>query len=134
MSTQTTGDRLSLECAEAVTRYQLLYVNTSGKFAVATATSAPATHVATDNCASGSYLAGRSLAVQASFKALASAAVTLGNPVYQGASGKLSSVVDGALVGFALQTVTTDGDIITIRPPTAGEAICEAGRRIGVSP
>lgn len=123
MSTQTTGDCLSLECAEAVTRYQLLYVNSSGKFAVATATSAPATHVATDNCASGSYLAGRSLAVQASFKAVASAAVTLGNPVYQGASGKLSSVVDGALVGFALQTVTTDGDIITIRPPTAGEAI-----------
>lgn len=126
MSTQTLGDCLSLEAAEAISRYQLLYINSSNKFAIATATSAAATHVATDNVASGDWLAGRSLAEENTHKVIASAAVTLGNPVYQGASGRVSSVVDGALIGFAMQAASAAADVIEVRVPTPGELIARS--------
>lgn len=126
MSTQVRGSNITAEAAEAITRYQLLYLNSTGKWAVATATSAPAIAVAADNAASGSPVCGVLLSGDGTVKCVASAAVTLGNPVYQGASGKCSSVVSGGLIGFAMQAATADADVIEVRPPTPAEIVAYA--------
>jgi hypothetical protein len=123
MSTQVRGSNITAEAAEAITRYQLLYLNSTGKWAVATATSAPAIAVAADNAASGSPLCGVLISANGTLKMVASAAVTLGDPVYQGASGKCSSVVAGGFIGFAMQAASADADIIEVRPPTPAEIV-----------
>lgn len=123
MSTEIRSDTFSLEAAETITRYQLLYKNSSGKWAAATATSALATHVATDNAESGDWLAAVCLNTRGSLKMIASAAITNGVPVYQTAAGKISSTPSGALVGRAQEAATADGDVIEVRIPTAAEVV-----------
>lgn len=48
-------------------------------------------------------------------KMVAAAAITAGNPVYGAASGKVSSVANPNLEGYALEAATADGDVIEVQ-------------------
>ena len=123
MSIQVRGSNVSAEAAETISRYQLLYLNSTGKWAVATATSAAAIAVAADNAASGSPVTGVLLSGGGSLKLIASGAISVNAAVYQTAAGKISSTPTGVLVGFANQAATTDADLIEVRAATPGETI-----------
>jgi hypothetical protein len=51
---------------------------------------------------------------QGTRKMVAAVAITAGNPVYGAASGKVSSVANGNLEGYAMDAATADGDVIEV--------------------
>jgi hypothetical protein len=51
---------------------------------------------------------------QGTRKMIAAVAITAGNPVYGAAGGKVSSVANGNLEGYALEAATADNDVIEV--------------------
>lgn len=123
MSSEIRNNVLTVEASTTITRYQLIYENSSNEWAIASATSVAPTHVACDNAEDGDQLAGIALNAGGTLKMVASAAITAGAAVYQAASGKISSTVSGAFLGFAREAATADGDVIEVRIPTPGESL-----------
>lgn len=117
MATQTRSLCLSLVAAEAITKGQLIYVDSTGKWAVATASTAAPDAVALDTVASAATVGGEQL-IGGTMKMIANGAITAFSKVYAANAGKISSTAGGAWVGVAQEAATTDGDVIEVLLPT----------------
>ena len=122
MTTQLRSTSFSLEAAEAITRFQNVYINSSQKWAVATTSTPPAIATALDTVASGGTLAAELFSSGGSLKMIAAEAITVGSRVYQAAAGKVADTVAGAYMGIALDAASADGDVIEVLLPQPGEA------------
>lgn len=122
MSTQLRSTSFSAVTAEAITRFQAVYLNSSGQWAVATTSTPPAEAIALDTVASGGTLAAEFFNSGGSLKMIAAEAITAGSRVYQAAAGKVADTVAGAFLGTALDAASADGDVIEVLLPTPGEA------------
>jgi hypothetical protein len=122
MTTQLRSTSFSLEAAEAISRFQNVYINSSQKWAVATTTTPPAIATALDTVASGGTLAAELFSSGGSLKMIAAEAITVGSRVYQAAAGKVADTVAGAYMGVALDAASADGDVIEVLLPQPGEA------------
>lgn len=121
MSTQLRSTSFSATTAEAITRFQAVYLNSSGQWAVATTSTPPAIAIAIDTVASGGTLAAELFASGGSLKMIAAEAITAGSRVYQAAAGKVADTVAGAYIGDALDAASADGDVIEVLLPQPGQ-------------
>lgn len=120
MSTQLRSTSFSAVTAEAITRFQAVYLNSSGQWAVATTSTAPAIGIAIDTVASGGTLAAELFTSGGSLKMIAAEAISAGSNVYQAAAGKVADTVAGAFLGVALDAAAADGDVIEVLLPQPG--------------
>ena len=97
--------------AAATAANLLLYLNSSGKWAKCGTTNPPLAVSEFEVFAADIALAGRLRTAQGTFLLTVSDAITKGDPVYAGASGKGASS-GTVLVARALETSTADGDVI----------------------
>jgi hypothetical protein len=121
MSTQLRSTSFSAVTAEAITRFQAVYLNSSGQWAVATTATPPAEAIAIDTVASGGTLAAEFFNSGGSLKMIAAEAITAGSNVYQAAAGKVADTVAGAFLGVALDAASADGDVIEVLLPQPGQ-------------
>lgn len=111
MSQFVQGPTRTKRAAAATAQYLLLYLNSSGEWAKNGASNVPLAVSEVEVFTAGDALAGRLRTAEGTFLATAVDAITKGNPVYAAAGGKVSAS-GSILVGTALETSATDGDII----------------------
>lgn len=115
------GEAITQTASAAITGGRLVAVSGSGTVATAAADSALVAGVAaTDVAASGDKFLMFSLRGGGVHKLVASGAITAGAGVVSDTGGKVKSATTataaaaGTLLGIALNTVTTDGDIVDV--------------------
>lgn len=109
----------ALTAGAAIDQYLRVKLNSSNLLVVATAADNALGVMEVESFASGDVVAVRLRSAPGTRKMVASGAITQGNLVYAAASGKVAS--SGTVVeGVALETTTTDGDILEVMPMAVG--------------
>lgn len=113
MSQSVETNTKTLNAASAVGQFLRVKVNSSGLFALAGATDSAVGVNILEVFAANDRLTAKLRTGAGTVKMVASGAITRGNVVYAAASGKIAA--SGSIVeGVALETSTTDGDIIEV--------------------
>lgn len=112
----TTNDGIiTLTAAEALVRGRSVTINSSGNAAL-TGVGAVSHGVVLRDTASGGDVPVRLHNHPGTMELMVSGATVIGSPVYAAASGKGSATAVGRPQWVALETATTDGDVITVLP------------------
>lgn len=117
MAEQVDGALKTLVTGEAINRYRLMRINSSGAWVYCDADEFP-TALARNYCANGESLAGYLLAQkEGTIKCMASGAISTAYvPVYTDDDGKVTATAGGVQVGVAIDTASADGSIVEVIP------------------
>ncbi len=112
--------------AGAAIGINLRVILTAGKLAAAGASDLSIGTLEAASFADGDERAVRIRTAEGTRKMVASGSITAGNPVYAAASGKVAGS-GTVLEGYALESATTNGDIIEVMSLEAGAAATDVG-------
>lgn len=112
MSQQVEGPSKTFLSGAALAQYRRVKL-TAGKLAYAGTTDVEVGVMNEDAFAADEHRSVRLRTAEGTLKMIASEAITAGNAVYAGANGKVAAS-GTVLIGIALETVTTDGDVIEV--------------------
>ena len=110
-------ESLSASCAAATALYLRLYLNSSGKWAIAGATKAHEAIAESQTYAADDSLSGLLRNRCGLTRFIAAVAIAVGDPLWSAASGKVTNVfAAGAdFIGIAYSAASADGSIVQVR-------------------